>query len=207
VRLEAYSALVPVKTLTAAKGRLGPHLTSRQRAGLVLDMLQHVIGVLVASRWLQEVIVVSADAGVRASAQRWGARAWPEEQPGHNAALRAAAERLSAGGATAVLTLSADLPLLTVADIHALVERSAHYPVVLAPAHDGQGTNALLLRPPLLLPYLFGEGSLQRYIQAARERSLAYSCYESRGLALDIDTIEDLHRAGLAGRVLTAGPR
>ncbi|WP_297159380.1 2-phospho-L-lactate guanylyltransferase [Thermogemmatispora sp.] len=196
--LDHCGALVPVKRLAAAKGRLASHLTPSQRARLVLAMLHHVVVTLQASGMLTRIVVVSADEHVRACATAWGAEGWPEEQPGHNGALEAAARRLQAEGVTALLTISADLPLLQVEEVKALLEQAQRYPVVLAPAHDGQGTNALLQRPPRLLPYLFGESSLQRYREAAQLRHLPYTRYESPGLALDIDTVEDLQRSGLA---------
>src|SRR5438876_973810 len=62
----------------------------------------------------------------------------------------------------------------------------------LAPSRDGTGTNAILVRPPLAVPYLFGSDSLQRFLEAARQRHLNYSTYHSIGLALDIDTVDDL---------------
>nr|BBH91846.1 2-phospho-L-lactate guanylyltransferase [Thermogemmatispora argillosa] len=202
--LHRCGALVPVKRLAAAKGRLAGHLTPSQRARLVLSMLHHVVTTLQASNLLSRIVVVSADERVRACAAAWGAEAWPEEQAGHNGALEAAARRLRAEGVAALLTISADLPLLQAEEIKALLEQAQHYPIVLAPAHDGQGTNALLLRPPLLLPYLFGERSLQRYSEAAQLRHLPYTRYESPGLALDIDTVEDLRRSSLAEGQATA---
>ena len=66
------------------------------------------------------------------------------------------------------------------------------YQVVLAPSRDGTGTNALLVRPPLALPYLFGPNSLHSYHQAAEQWQLSSTIVNSIGLALDIDTIDDL---------------
>ncbi len=95
-----YTAIVPVKTLTSAKSRLSPYLTQSQRQTVVLDMLDHVLHVLLASRLLERVSVVSPDARVLEQAAAWGAQALLEEQQGHNPALHAAALRERAGGAT-----------------------------------------------------------------------------------------------------------
>ncbi len=54
-----------------------------------------------------------------------------------------------------------------------------------------------MVHPPLAVPYVFGPGSLQSYVEAARQKHLSYSMYHSIGLALDIDTIDDLHEAGI----------
>lgn len=187
-----YKALIPVKSLATAKSRLAPYLSQHQREKLVLDMLHHVVQTLRQSELLEQISVVSADARVLKQAQEWDARARPEEAHGHNPALHAAAVRERMEGAAALLTISADLPLLSICDIRAFIEQSVQHEVVLAPSREGTGTNAILVRPPLALPYLFGPNSLQRHIQAAAQRHLNSVTYSSPGLALDIDTIDDL---------------
>src|SRR6185437_14551442 len=144
-----HTALVPVKSLAIAKSRLAPYLSHHQRELLVLDMLHHVLQILRHSELFERVSVVSADDRVLDRALVWGAQALPEEKDGHNPALEAAALRELAAGSTALLTISADLPLLTIWDIRALVEQSAQYQVVLAASREGTGTNAILIRPPL----------------------------------------------------------
>ncbi len=188
-----YQALVPVKTLSEAKSRLAAHLSPGQRETLVLDMLHHVLCVLRRSEVLEQIVVVSPDERVLQRARIWNVQAWREEVHGHNPALRAAAARMRAEGASALLTISADLPLLRVQDIRALVSRAGSHPVVIAPSREGSGTNALLLRPPLALPYLFGVNSFQHHVQTAGQRQLSVSIYYSTGLAWDIDTIDDIH--------------
>jgi 2-phospho-L-lactate guanylyltransferase len=187
-----YTALVPVKSLVTAKSRLVPDLPPNRREMLVLDMLYHVLRVLQDSKLFERVSVVSPDARVLEQVRAWGAWALNEERPGHNPALYAAALRERAGGATALLTISADLPLLATQEIRNLLEQSRQYEVVLAASRDGAGTNAILVRPPLAVPYLFGPNSLQRYLEAARQRHLSHIIYSSTGLAFDIDTIVDL---------------
>jgi 2-phospho-L-lactate/phosphoenolpyruvate guanylyltransferase len=187
-----YRAIIPVKALSEAKSRLAPHLTHYERERLVLDMLRHVVQTLCASQEFEVVSVVSPDSRVLEKARIWGARAMVEEQYGHNPALHMAALRELSEGATALLTISADLPLLTTGDINVMVDRSTRFDVVLAPSLDGTGTNAILARPPLVVPYLFSINSLGRYVQASRQRRLSSTLYHSRGLALDIDTIEDV---------------
>lgn len=190
-----YRALVPVKALSAAKSRLIPHLTQEERNTLVLDMLYQVLRALQGSNMLEQISVVSPDPRVLEYARKCGALALIEELPGHNAALHAAALREQEAGTNALLTIAADLPLLQAGDIRAFLEQSHNYPVVLAPSRDGTGTNALLVRPPLALPYLFGVNSLARYLQAAQEWQLNSTQYTSVGLALDVDTIDDLYEA------------
>lgn len=187
-----YRALIPVKSLHEAKSRLATSLTREQRKTLVLDMLHHVITVLLASNCLAGVTVVSPDPLVLETVERWGAHPQIEEEYGHNPALHAAAFRELSLGVSALLTISADLPLLHAYDVQRMIEQSRDYDVVLAPSWEGTGTNALLMRPPLVLPYLFGPGSLQRYLAQAKEEGISSVLYNSIGMALDVDTIDDV---------------
>jgi len=219
-----YSALVPVKTLAQAKSRLGYHLSPRQRESLVLDMLHHVIHTLCDSEVFEQVYVVSADPKVLELVQHWDAEPLREMQPGHNAALQAAALTIMERAAwregaystwltlreqdlshqeqaenarqmlpeEGLLTISADLPLITPGDIQELIRAAEHYQVVLAGSSDSTGTNALLTHPPLVLPYLFGVNSLPAYIRAAHARQLSYTLFQHDHLAFDVDTPEDL---------------
>ncbi|GCE16482.1 2-phospho-L-lactate guanylyltransferase [Dictyobacter kobayashii] len=173
-----YTALVPVKSLEAAKSRLAAHLTSGQRANLMLDMLHHVLQTLQASQAFDHISVVSADARVLQQARSWGAQALAETQAGHNPALTAAATHELLHGARALLTISADLPLLQVADIRQVVEKSRYHDVVIATSQDGSGTNALLTRPPLVLPYRFGVNSRYHHQNEARQRQLSCTVHQ-----------------------------
>lgn len=187
-----YRVLIPVKTLHHAKSRLALYLNEEERAALVLAMLHHVISTLLDSAKFERVAVVSADKRVLEQVQHWGATALLEERQGHNPALEAAAQAELATGPVTLLTISADLPLLQVQDVCNMLEQAQQYDVVLVPSLDGTGTNALLTRPPLALPYLFGPGSLQHYSMEAKRRALNFALYHSLGFALDIDTIDDL---------------
>lgn len=186
------TALVPVKSLAQAKSRLADHLTLRQRQNLVLDMLHHVLSVLVESECFERVTVVSPDEQVLAHARKWGVHALVEESAGHNEALHAAARGEKLMGTQGLLTVSADLPVLDIHDIRQMIALSSLHRLVLAPARDGLGTNAILARPPLIVPYLFGPHSFHRYQQAARKRGLSTTQYHGIGTSLDIDTIDDL---------------
>ena len=187
-----YHALIPVKALSEVKSRLAPHLTLYQREELVLTMLNHVIQTLLDCPTLKRVSVVSPDQRVLDYAHMWGANALLEEKQGHNPALQAAAKREIAQGTTALLTISADLPLLQQSDIERMLLASQHYEIVLAPSQEGTGTNAVLMRPPLALPYVFGPNSLQRYQEEAERRELLTTQVKRPGLSLDVDTLKDL---------------
>jgi 2-phospho-L-lactate/phosphoenolpyruvate guanylyltransferase len=99
----------------------------------------------------------------------------------------------AAGMAEAALVLTADLPLAAPADIAAVLAAAPPAPsAVLVPSRDGTGTNAMLLRPPSALTPELGVGSLARHLAQVARRGLEVARCERPGLALDIDTPEDL---------------
>ena len=86
----------------------------------------------------------------------------------------------------------ADLPLMTPADIGAMLDlgrRSCS--VVIAPDARGEGTNALLLRPPDAINLAFGPQSFHEHCAQAETSLLALCVYRSPTLALDLDTPAD----------------
>jgi 2-phospho-L-lactate/phosphoenolpyruvate guanylyltransferase len=200
-------AVVPVKGLAAAKRRLAPLLTPAERGALAAALLADVLAALQDSPAIERVLVVSPDPEALALAEAWGARPVAEplgpaaggprpagEETGLNLALDHGAMVAAAGGAAALLTLPADLPLVTPADVAAVGAALPPAPsVVLAPTTDG-GTGALLRQPPLAIPARFGAASLRAHLQAAASQGAAVRLVWRRNLSLDVDRPADLER-------------
>jgi len=185
------AAIVPVKTLATAKGRLARFLSAAERRALVQAMLDDVLAALLAARHVVRVGVISADATILAQAAARGADTLIDQYQDLNAALTQAI-RHYAPGAAATLVLHADVPLVTPDDIEQLIAAGQAPPsAVLAPSRDG-GTNALLSCPPLALPFQFGADSLARHSAAARMRGVRLRQLRRPGLELDIDRPDDL---------------
>ncbi len=115
-------------------------------------------------------------------------------------AYSSAAADLLARGASTMLLLPADIPLVTKADIEALLAEHTCPGVSLAAAGSDGGTNALLVSPPTIIAPAFGDNSCQRHIAHAREQGLQPAVVNSPGLNLDIDTAEDIRALLAAGR-------
>jgi 2-phospho-L-lactate/phosphoenolpyruvate guanylyltransferase len=185
-------AIVPVKSLRLAKGRLSGVLSEAERRALVLAMLDDVLASLGAATAVDHVGVISADPGVLARAAALGADALIDSSADLNGALTQAAGHYAMLGATAALVVPADVPLVTAREFDCFAGTIGAGPGVrLAPARDG-GTNALLVRPPLALPFLFGEGSLARHQAAASAQGIVARLVHLPGLALDVDQPDDL---------------
>lgn len=193
-------ALVPVKPFAEAKQRLAACLSPARRAALARVMLGDVLESLAAVPGLAGVVVVTADPAAAALARDHGARVLDEEQPvaGLNAAVSGAATHLARQGYAGLLVLPSDIPGVNSAEIAALI--AAHPPgraVSLVPAHDGQGTNALIITPPEGLAFAYGEGSFAVHGERAAQAGLRVRRHPAAsfpGIAEDIDTPADLAR-------------
>jgi len=189
-----YWAIVPVKPLRRAKSRLAGVLTDEERAALSQRLMHHTLNVLNQVPEIERTLVVSRDTHALALARQQGARTLTERgTPELNQALVRATLVAKEYGASGVLVLPADLPLLKIEDVHTLIE-AAHDPpvVVLVPDRHGKGTNALLVRPSGLLEYDFGPDSFQRHQERAEALGARLEIRSIPSLGLDLDLPEDL---------------
>ncbi len=187
-------AVVPVKDLGGTKSRLAPVLDPAARAGLTLYMMGRVVSRL-REAGLDAVGVVSPDPIVLDEALRRGATPLVQESRGLNPALEEGRLWATENGAAALLVLPADLPLIEAEDVRAVLDEAAGgTSVVIAPDGARSGTNALLLRPPDALPFLFGPDSFEAHLSAARDRDTEARVLENQHLSFDLDTAGDLEK-------------
>ena len=184
--------VVPVKDLRGTKSRLAPVLDPAARAGLTLYMMGRVVS-RVLEAGVDVVGVVSPDPIVLDEALRRGATPLVQESRGLNPALEEGRTWATKNGASALLVLPADLPLIEAEDVRAvLAGASGGAPVVISPDGARSGTNALLLTPPDALPFLFGPDSFEAHLRAARDRDADARVCENGHLSFDLDTAGDL---------------
>ena len=187
-------AIVPVKPLRRGKSRLSGTLTDDERAHLNELLLEHTLKTLADLKELEEALVVSRDPHALTLARKYGARTVREDgQPHLNTALTRATVVAKLHATSGVLILPADLPLLTREDVLTLIERASNPPVVvIAPDRHHRGTNALLLSPPGLIEYDFGEDSFQRHCERAKKAGARLEIVDLPSLGLDLDLPADL---------------
>ena len=197
-------AIVPVKAPGEAKQRLAGALPPAARRRLMLAMLQDVLATLAQVERLGPVLVVTPDAEVADLARGRRARVLLEERArGHSAAAMAGFAHARANGATQAVTLPADAPCVTPAEVGSLLDAAvpaAGPHVVLVPSHDRDGTNAVLAAPPDAFPVSFGPGSFARHLVQAKARGLDCRVVELAGLGRDVDEPHDLERLVAAKR-------
>ncbi|MEW6579644.1 MAG: 2-phospho-L-lactate guanylyltransferase [Chloroflexota bacterium] len=197
-------AIVPVKPLSRAKSRLAGVLSAEQRQYLATQLLLRTVRLLLPLPHIQGVLVISRDTQALAMARDLGAQTVQESgAPELNNALLRATQASRVWGSEAVLVVPADIPLLSAEDIGMVVDMGRyHNSVVLVPDRREQGTNLLLVRPPGIIPYAFGENSFNRHQYYAREAGATVLVHRSESASLDIDTPDDLARYGELAKAL-----
>jgi 2-phospho-L-lactate guanylyltransferase len=187
-------AVVPVKELDRAKERLAPVLSPELRRRLMLAMLEDVLTALAATPGLAGLTVVTVDPSACRLAMRYGARIVEAgARDGHTGAVAAAARLLAQEGCRGMMTLPGDIPLVSAGEIARLLTEHRPAPAfTIAPSHDERGSNAVICSPPDGVSLRFGEDSFFPHLQAAEACGIHPTILRLPGIALDVDTPEDL---------------
>jgi len=159
-------------------------------------MLGDVIAVCHKARGIVAgTLAVVDEPAARAVALRGGAVAIADPGTGDmNAAAAAGVSAVTKLGAATVLIVPGDVPVISTADVQALLDAAGTAPraVVIGASHDGHGTNALLLRPTNVIAPAFGPPSVGRHVQLGLAAGAHTVVRAGLELALDIDTPDDL---------------
>lgn len=185
-------ALVPIKEFDRAKSRLSGALTAEQRAELAFCMASDVIDALRGSASIDHVACVGSGPHIAEFAARRGctfiAESRSDDLSNH---LDEAARQLADRGAQLLMIVPADVPMITSADVDALL--AAHTGgMTICPARRDGGTNALIIDPPTAIAFRFGEHSADRHVEAATAAGLAHRVLHAAAFEYDIDTPADL---------------
>lgn len=185
--------IVPHRGLASAKSRLAAVLDRHERMALAKQLLA---GVLEASRAaVDDVVVISPSPELATDVIGAGARLIVQHGMGLNRGLDEAREAALRDDIELLMVLHGDLPNLSPADVHALLEAAeAPRSVAIAPDRAGTGTNGLALRPPDLIGFRFGVGSFAAHRAEAFAAGVEPAVVERHGLAFDLDTPQDLAR-------------
>jgi 2-phospho-L-lactate guanylyltransferase len=186
------TAILPIKRLASAHGRLAGVLSPAERHLLAEAMFRDTLAKLRRARTIDDSLIVTADESVARHASWLGHAVL--EQPGdlgHSAAAAAGARAVLAAGAERVAMLPADCPLL---DPRELDDRLGNTPrsALIVPDRHGTGTNALVLSPPDAFEPSFGPDSCARHVALARAAGTGFALETIPSFALDLDTADDM---------------
>jgi 2-phospho-L-lactate/phosphoenolpyruvate guanylyltransferase len=181
------TAIIPLKALSAAKGRLADAMSPVDRRAFTIWMANRVITACRATPAIEDILVVAGDEDAANVGRDAGVRVIVVTEPGLDIALHAADEVTAQSAVTIIV--AADLPQLTPTDLSAVVAAAAGTDpvVVVAPTHDG-GTGALLRRPAGVISPAYGPGSAAAHEALAHAASARVAIVRREGLAADVDT-------------------
>jgi 2-phospho-L-lactate guanylyltransferase len=159
-------------------------------------MLRDVLAALSVTQGLAGLAVVTLDPWAKALARQYGAQIITEgAREGHTGAVTAAAAVLQAGGIAAILTMPGDIPAVKTPEVEALIAAmTSPLAFIIAPAHDEQGSNAILMSPPDAVKLRFGEDSYFPHLASARAAGITPQILRLPGIAMDIDHPADIAR-------------
>ena len=193
-------AVLPVKTPQNAKQRLSGFLSAGQRETLARILYKQTLASLCQADGIDRVAVVTSDSEVAEHARRSGTLVFDEnEQVSHSVSADAACLRAIQLGATTVLLVPIDVPLVTPADFSRLAAAvrpgrpaDPQAGLIVVPSADGTGTNALARTPPDVIESRFGPGSCRAHLDQALSKNIHSEILPLPGLMFDIDTPEDV---------------
>ncbi len=219
-------AVLPVKAWSEAKRRLSPVLGAGEREELARSMLDDVLAAIAGVPGITGTLAVTADGVAARYLGEAGCEVLSEPGRGLNRALGSAAEELERRGASTMLVLPIDLPLVTAGDLEELRarhletrrsqegEQAPRAAVTVVPDRFRSGTNALVCSPPGCIPFRFGDGSFHAHLREAERAGAAHSSIVLANLGLDVDHPDDLaellrlDRSSRTGHLLERlGPR
>jgi 2-phospho-L-lactate/phosphoenolpyruvate guanylyltransferase len=186
-------AIIPVKPLRRGKSRLSCILSSTEREILNRNLLQSLLISLQPIELIDHKIVISYDPAALAFARKFGATTVLENRNTNiNRALRRATMAARAYGATKILILPADLPLISQADVEELLsfERTPSQ-IIIVPDRKMNGTNALFINPIGAIKYNFGDWSFRKHTEQAERKKIDVKILNNKNISFDLDIPED----------------
>jgi 2-phospho-L-lactate guanylyltransferase len=190
-------AIVPLKRLEQAKGRLASVLSAEERRSLMLAMARDVLTALSRSSKLTGILLVSRTAEADALAQSFNTERFAESPSANlsESLIQASDYLIGQFQAAGVMIVPADVPLITPDEIDGILRQHLAEPergVTVVPDSDNIGTNCLICSPPNCIDYVFDGKSFKPHLDAATAVGITPTIMPSAGFALDIDTPSDL---------------
>jgi len=186
-------AIIPAKRFEDAKQRLAPVLQLGHRRALVESMFWDALLAARRVSSIDHILVVTSDPTASQVAAGYEVVVVEDTGDSHTEAAQLGIARAQVMGATRVLLIPGDCPLLDPAELEELIARPVpERSVLIVPDRHGEGTNALVLTPPDAMTPSFGEGSRKRHTELAVAQGATPEVVDVPSLALDVDTPEDL---------------
>ncbi len=185
--------IIPVKSIHNGKSRLAGVLSSGDRESLNIAMLTNILQTLKEMEGIAGALIISHDKSILGLVETFGFEFLLEQKPySLNCAIKIACGKCCEMGASAVLILPADLPLINKKSLQSILEKNADPPVaVITPDRRKEGTNSLLINPVNGFDFQFGANSFFIHQNNASMMDYRVEIVVDPGMELDLDIPED----------------
>lgn len=185
--------LIPVKSLTNAKQRLGAALDQSRRSQLAEAMLRDVMLAASGARSRIDVALVTGDCRARELAAEFEFLVIEDTRnESETAAIEMATAWCEAQGYDTTIVIPGDIPLARPEELHQVLDAAPEQGAVFVPAYDRRGSNCVLRRPASIIPLRFGNDSFVPHCEAIRRTGKPLIILEMPGIGLDIDNPHEL---------------
>ncbi len=178
--------VLPIKRPEDAKTRLSPLLSGDERRDLVFSMAMDVLDAL---HGLTTVVVSPTD--IRPFLRGYDFHFLRHSTPGLESAVEAATAYAAGEGASAVIFVPGDLPLVKKEILEDIAALGKKHRVIISPSRR-MGLGMLYRRPPEIFRARFTSNSFIDNLREAGDRGLDVFIYHRPELYIDLDTPEDV---------------
>ena len=185
--------LIPVKSLSNAKQRLGTALDQAHRSQLAEAMLRDVMTAAAGVRTRVDVALVTGDRRAQELAAELGFLVIEDTRnESETAAIEMATAWSEARGYDTTIVIPGDIPLARAEELGQVIDAAPDEGAVFVPAYDRRGSNCILRRPASIIPLRFGNDSFIPHCEAMRKTGKPLNILEMPGIGLDIDNPQEL---------------
>ena len=186
------AAIIPVKTFSKAKTRLG--LSSEKTEKICEIMLEEILHTLTISPLIDKIIIVTKDPRALEISKKFDVIPITDtEESGVNNAVSLADDYLIKNKFDASIVFPQDIPYMKTQDIEFVLKFKADTNfVIVVPSRRFDGTNALVRMPVDLMKTHYDEDSYKIHMSTAKEITRDVSLVFAKRIMWDVDNLEDL---------------
>lgn len=186
------AAIVPVKTFSLAKTRLG--LSSQQKEDLCKIMLEEILHTLSISPQIEKTVIVTKEEKAIELGKKYNAIIIPDkEEKSVNNAVALADKYLLENKFDASIVFPQDIPFIKTQDIDFMLNYKVppNFAIVV-PSRRFDGTNALVRMPIDLMITHYDEDSYKIHMNTAKKYTRNVALVFVKRIMWDVDNMEDL---------------
>lgn len=186
------AAIIPVKTFSNAKSRLG--LSQEKTTQLCKIMLECVLESISQSKMITKSILVSKDESAFQIGKRFDAvQIFEDNEKGVNHAVSLADRYLAQNGFDTSVVFPQDIPLMQPQDITNLIKfQTKKTSLLVVPSRKFDGTNALVRNPVDVIETHYDEDSYKIHLTTGKSRGISTSFVLISRIMWDVDNRSDL---------------